>query len=285
MLLTKLAFRIVLGLGFIWSACAQAETTFERAKRTNSARVAIYNQAPWGIRDANGEYHGFSVDIICAALERMGINSMEAVSTEFAALIPSLQARRVDALSGSLFITPERCKMIAFGNPDIKMGDGFLVRAGNPKDIHSYEDIARNPDAKIGTGRGNSTAADALKLGVPSDRQILFQDNQAAVSALIAGRIDAVSATAGSIAALDNDIKGKGIERADPFNGVRDAQGNPRYNYAGVAFNESDTDFRDAYNDALKSIQSDGTLLKILLKYGFTASELPSVLTSDLCGK
>lgn len=272
-------------VGLITGTAAHADSTYQQALRSSSVRVAVYNQAPWGVRDANGDFHGFSVEVLRTALGRMGVKKFDAVSTEFGALIPALQAHRVDVVTAGLFITPERCRLVAFGDPDIKMADALLVKAGNPKNLHSYEDVAKNPDATIGTARGFTTAADALAAGVPSHRQILFPDNQAAVSALIAGRVDSVSATAASIAALYNDVKDKGVERATPFTGKRDAAGNQRFNYAAVAFRQEDADFRDAYDEQLKSMRTDGILLKILVKYGFSEAEMPDTTYSAVCAR
>ncbi|QOZ36510.1 ectoine/hydroxyectoine ABC transporter substrate-binding protein EhuB [Bradyrhizobium sp. CCBAU 53421] len=286
-LLTGFGFRVWGGavLGMFTATSVHAESAYQQALRTGSARVAVYNQVPWGVTDEKGEYHGFAVDVLRTALERMGIGKFEAVSTEFSALIPALQAHRADAVTAGLFVTPERCRLVAFGDPDIKMTDALLVKTGNPKNLHSYEDVAKNAAATIGTARGFSTAADALAAGVPRDRQTLFPDNQAAISALIAGRVDAVSATAASIAALYDDLKTKGVERAVPFVGKRDAAGQPHFNYAAVAFRQKDADFRDAYNMQLKAMKIDGALLKILQKYGFSEAEMPDATSSSLCGR
>ncbi|WP_194456439.1 ectoine/hydroxyectoine ABC transporter substrate-binding protein EhuB [Bradyrhizobium sp. CCBAU 53421] len=276
---------IALLFGMVTLTAANAESVYQQAVRTGSVRVAVYNQAPWGVTDEKGEFHGLAVDVVRTAMERLGIKKLEAVSTEFAALIPGLQARRIDVVSAALAITPERCQLVAFGDPAAKMADALLVKAGNPKNLHSYEDVAKNPDATIGTGRGFTTAADALAAGVPKERQVLYPDNQAAISALIAGRIDAVSATFGSIVALLDDLKNKGVERAVPFNGKRDAAGNPLFSYVAPAFRKEDSDFRDAYNVQLKSMQADGTLLNILQKYGFSASEMPDAIASAVCAR
>lgn len=280
----SLAF-IALLFGIVTNTAVNAESVYQQALRTGSVRVAVYNQAPWGVTDEKGEFHGLAVDVVRTAFERLGIKKLEAVSTEFAALIPGLQAHRIDVVTAALAITPERCQLVAFGDPAAKMADALLVKAGNPKNLHSYEDVAKNPDATIGTGRGFTTAADALAAGVPKDRQILFPDNQAAISALIAGRIDAVSATFGSIVALLEELKNKGVERAVPFNGKRDASGNPHFSYVAPAFRKEDADFRDAYNAQLKSMQADGTLLKILQKYGFSESEMPDATASAVCAR
>ncbi len=255
---------------------ARAQGAFETAKRTGKITVGIYNQAPWGFQAADGKISGQAVDVLMTAFKGMGINEFAPVISEFSALIPGLQARRFDVIAAGLFIRPDRCKLVAFGNPDIRMGDGLLVRAGNPHKIHSYEDIAKNPAVKIGTARGNVQAQTAVAAGIPADRQLLFPDNQSALSGLIAGRVDAVSATAASIVTLARDAKESGVERALPFTGLRDANGNEQFGYPGLAFRLEDADFRDAYNVELAKMRAAGTLLEINKRYGFGEADMPA---------
>ena len=95
------------------------------------------------------------------------------------------------------------------------------------------------------------------------------------MAGLIAGRVDAVSATAASIVTLARDTKSSGLERALPFTGARDAQGNEQFGYPALAFRIEDSDFRDAYNAELAKMTTDGTLLEITKRYGFTENDMP----------
>jgi polar amino acid transport system substrate-binding protein len=271
---TMLAASVALLLGLVDGVHAQG--TLEASKKSGKVIVGIYNQAPWGFQTADGKISGQAVDVLMTAFKRMGIHEFTPVISEFSALIPGLQAKRFDVVAAGLFIRPDRCKLVAFGNPDIRMGDGLLVRTGNPHNIHSYEDIANKPAVKIGTARGNVQAQTATTAGVPADRQLLFPDNQSALSGLIAGRVDAVSATAASIVTLARDAKASGVERALPFTGLRDAKGNEQFGYPGLAFRLEDADFRDAYNAELAKMVADGTLLEINKRYGFTENDMPT---------
>jgi polar amino acid transport system substrate-binding protein len=247
------ALALVLGVA---AQTGYAQGTLEAARKSGTVVVGIYNQAPWGFQASDGKISGQSVDVLVTAFQRMGIKDFTPVISEFSALIPGLQAKRFDVVAAGLFIRPDRCRLVAFGNPDIRMGDGLLVRTGNPHNIHSYEDIARNPAVKIGTARGNVQAQTATNLGVPAERQLLFPDNQSALAGLIAGRVDAVSATAASIVTLARDAKGSGVERALPFTGPRDAQG------------------KEAFVE-LAGMVKDGTLLQINQRYGFSEADMP----------
>ena len=123
------AFLVALGLPI---ADASAQGVLEAAKKSGKVTAGIYNQAPWGYQTPDGKIAGHSVDVLVTALKRMGVNEVTPVISEFSALIPGIQAKRFDVIAAGLFIRPDRCKLVAFGNPDIKMGDGLLVRAGIP---------------------------------------------------------------------------------------------------------------------------------------------------------
>ncbi|WP_348628414.1 transporter substrate-binding domain-containing protein [Mesorhizobium sp. WSM3862] len=66
---------------------------------------------------------------------------MEPVVTEWGSLIPGLQADRFDIITDSMFILPERCRNVLFTDLIATIPTAAAVPKGNPKDLHSYEDI------------------------------------------------------------------------------------------------------------------------------------------------
>ena len=62
--------------------------------------------------------------------------------------------------------------------------------AGNPKDIHTYQDIIRT-GAKLVTGAGFNTVEAAKKEGVPEDQMMLVAGEVEILAAMKAGRADA----------------------------------------------------------------------------------------------
>ena len=148
----------------------------------------------------------------------MGINQVEGVLTEFGSLIPGLQAKRFDIIAAGMYVTPERCRQAAFSNPTYGVSQALLVKQGNPKNLHSYEDAARNPNARLGVVVGAIESDYAASLKVPPDRTIVFPDAVSALAGVQAGRADAYAATALTV----NDLMGKagkdsGLEKAEPF--------------------------------------------------------------------
>lgn len=273
----------VMALGLVAAApCATQAQQSSLAGKTIT--IGIHNRAPWGYRDKNGAAIGYHPDLVRAALAPLGVKTIEFTVADFGALIPGLLANRFDIIASGVAITPARCQQVLFGEPDLSAGDGLLVLKGNPLNLHSYEDIAKNPAIKLGGGRGTENAKSALAAGVPEDRLLLFPNNEAVVSAMLAGRVDAATLSAPSVAGLMGDPNMKGVERAMPFKGYVKPGGQEYMMATAVVFAPKDQALRDLYNAQLARLKADGTLKAIMTKYGFTEAEMPpQASTAELC--
>ncbi len=261
-----------------------AETTKEKILASKTVTIGIHNRVPWGYRDANGNVAGLEPSIIKAALAPLGITKFNFVIGEFSTMIPGLLADRFDMTAVGVAITPARCNAVIFSEPDLTSGDGLMVAAGNPKNIHSFEDIKNNPDIRLAGARGSANAGHAITAGVPESQMQLYQDDESAISALVSKRVDAVVMSAGTIVATLQDPNMKGFERAHPFRGLKDAQGNEVALYTAIAFRPQDTGLRDLYNEQLAKLKASGELNKIILANGFSEENFPPNKTAaELC--
>jgi len=262
-----------------------AASTQEAAKAAGKIRIGYANEAPFAYMDSKeSKVTGESVEIARVVLKRMGINDVEGVLTEFGSLIPGLQAKRFDIIAAGMYVTPERCQQVAFSDPTYGVGQSFLVRQGNPKNLHSYEDVVKNPDAKLGVVVGAIEAEYASKIKVPPAQVVVFPDAVSALSGVQAGRADAYAATALTV----NDLMGKtsaasGLEKADPFKDPvidgKDVRG-----YGAYAFRSDDKAFADAFNAELAKFIGTEEHQKLVAPFGFTAQELPKGVTAaKLC--
>ena len=80
----------------------------------------------------------------------MGVKQIEGVLTEFGSLIPGPKSKEIRYIAAGMYITPERAREIRFSNPTYRIGEAFIVKKGNPLSLHSYSDVAKSPNAKIG---------------------------------------------------------------------------------------------------------------------------------------
>ncbi|HCQ45449.1 MAG TPA: ectoine/hydroxyectoine ABC transporter substrate-binding protein EhuB [Achromobacter sp.] len=266
-------------------APATATSTLDAAKAAGKIRIGYANEAPFAYMDSKeAKVTGESVEIARVVLKRMGINEVEGVLTEFGSLIPGLAAKRFDIIAAGMYVTPERCQQVAFSDPTYGVGEAFLVKEGNPKNLHSYEDVVKNPDAKLGVVVGAIEGEYAEKVKVPAGQVVVFPDAVSALSGVQAGRADAYAATALTI----NDLMGKtqagsGLEKAEPFTDpVIDGKG--VRGYGAYAFRTDDKAFADAFNAELAKFIGTDEHKQLVAPFGFTDQELPQGVTAaKLC--
>jgi polar amino acid transport system substrate-binding protein len=266
------------------SANRPGESTLDRIQRTGVVRIAYANEAPYGYRDtATGRVTGEAPEIARVVLKRLGVKKIETTLADFGQLISGLKAGRYDMIAAGMYITPQRCKQIDFSNPTYSIGEAFLVRKGNPKDLHSYEDIANSQDARLGVVGGTVEQTFADQVGVVDSRVVVFPDNATAIAGLRAGRIDAFAGTAMTVHDLLKKIDSDDIERASPFTQPRLDTGRAR-SYGAFGFRQADDDFRKAVNAQLAKFIGTTEHLKLVEPFGFTREDLPGDVTAqDLC--
>lgn len=276
---------LVVGLAIISPLdTAVAAGGMERIQKQKKIRVGFTNVKPWAFRDSTGVLRGIETDIALEILKPLGIGEIETIGTEFAGLIPGLQAGRFDMSNTGLYITPQRCKLVVFSDPYLRVGDGLLVQKGNPKKIHSYQDIIDNPDLKVATSRGAINAQNMMEAGIPQSRITLLSDSPSLISALTSGRIDAASLSRGAVAGFMLDPNIKGLEVAKPFKGLVLKDGTEKKGHAAFAFRQGDEDLAQAFNKGLAELKASGKLQEILVRYGFEASDAPLDVTAEsLC--
>ena len=257
------------------------ETTLERIQRTGTVRIAYANEAPFGYQDPEtGRVTGEAPEIARVVLERMGIQNVETSLTGFAQLIPGLKAGRFDLIAAGMYITPARCRQIDFSNPSYTVSEAFLVRAGNPKDIHSFRDVKDHPDAILGVVGGTVDLQIAEDLGISESQTAVFPDKSTALAGLQAGRIDAFAGTVLTIEDLLGKTDHADVERAKPFQQPVDFG----QNYGGFGFRDTDGAFRAEFNRHLDEYIGTPEHLELVHPFGFSRQNLPGDVTAnELC--
>ena len=260
-------------------------STLEAVKAAGKVRVGYANEAPYAfLRSDEDQVTGEAVEIARVVLERMGVEQVDGVLTEFGSLIPGLQAGRFDIIAAGMYVTPERCKQVQFSEPTYGVGEGFLVKANNPKNLHSYDDVIKQPEVKLGVVVGAIQVDYAKQLNIPDSQVIVFPDAVSALAGVQAGRADVYAATALTVADLmTKTTPDDGLERAEPFTdpviGEADVRG-----YGAFAFRNADVEFRDAFNHELREYIGSAEHARLVEPFGFTEQELPQgVTTEKLC--
>ena len=154
-------FFLVLGLAQTSSA---ESDTLKRLKKQGYATVAVANEPPYSDIKSDGYVTGAAPDVARAVLAVLGVPELKAEVIMYGAMIPALQARRVDMATSGLYIKPGRCESIIYSEPDLCGAEAFAVPAGNPNNLLTYEDIAANPALKMTTCAGCAEEKYALEL-------------------------------------------------------------------------------------------------------------------------
>lgn len=261
---------------------ASSGSTFENAKDSGKVVVGFANEKPYAYKEG-GKVTGEAVEVAKAILKKQGIDEVEPVLTDFGSLIPGLKAGRFDIITAGMYITPERCKEVDFANPEYSIGEGLAVKKGNPKKLKSYKDIADNPKATVAVMKGGIEESYMKNEGVKEKQIKIVPDQPSAVSALQAGRVDAITMTGPSLRSMLESANSKGIEVVEDFKQPQ-ADGEDIRGYGAAAFREEDEDFKKVYNEELEKMKKSGELYDILKPFGFTKDDLPPEKTAEqLC--
>ena len=273
-----LAAGCIVAAGFVMLVPnAFAETTLQRIQRTGEVRIGYANEAPFAYTAPDGTVTGESPEISRKIFEKLGVKKVDAVLTEWGSLIPGLKAGRFDVIAAGMYITPERCKQVAFANPQYQIQDTLLVQKGNPKKLQSYKDIAKLPDAKLAVMSGTVEVGYSQQEGVKTDQLLQVPDTTAQLQAVRARRVDA---------AVGTGLTMKALAKKDPsqVEVVTAFTDDPKHTgYGALAFRQEDTDLRDAVNKALHSWLGTPDHLQTVAPFGFDKSNLTTKTAAEIC--
>jgi polar amino acid transport system substrate-binding protein len=269
-IIPKSAVASVVGGAILLSAsvAASADELTDRINSGEPIRLGFATAIPWAYPGDNAEPLGFVNALTLVVLEEMGITNYETSVNEWAGLIPGLQANRYDIVTGGMYILKSRCENMNFSDPIGIFGDAMLVPAGNPMDIHNYQDVIET-GATLVTGAGFNTVEAAKKEGVPESQMMLVAGEVEILAAMNAGRADAAVQT--FFGAKEH------VDKSDGRFDVTDPADMPDWtqNWVGVGFRKSDTDFLAAFNEAMAKVIGSEKWMAAVAPYGYTEFQLP----------
>jgi polar amino acid transport system substrate-binding protein len=173
-------FASALALGLIWAASARAEDTLN---------VGAYpTNPPFEVKQPDGTFQGFEVDVVNEAAKRAGFKTNIA-DYGFQALFAAIASKRIDVAISSITITPERLKSVSFTQPYYDSDMGLATKTDSP--LKSVDDLkgktvgylsGSTGEAWVGANKGPKGFGDAK--GYKSYSNMLLD--------LSSGRVDAV---------------------------------------------------------------------------------------------
>jgi polar amino acid transport system substrate-binding protein len=266
------------------AAAPATSATLQQIKDRGTVRIAVANEIPYGYMDLDGEAKGMGPDVAKHVIEQLGIHKIEWVTTNFGSLIPGLRANRFDMVAAEMAVLPQRCKEVLFSEPNSSYGEGLLVAAGNPDDVHTYQDFANN-DKKVAIMAGADQLEMMQALGVPGERMVTISNNADAISTVSTGRASAYAATSLTVSELAK--KSDRVEAAQNFTDPI-VNGEPVRSWGAFTFSQNSADFRDAFNAELAKFKQTDGWKKTMTHHGFSvadATESFTKTTEQLCAE
>jgi len=224
-----------------------------------TVRVAsLGDSKPYTFTDASGTFTGFDVELFTDVAKRAGIGKPVFTGQDFSGLLAAVANHQFDVGVAAIGITAERKKTVDFS-------DGYLagyltVLTTKTGGIDSAKDLAGK---RLGVVQGTLQEAYAVK-NFPKANLVRFPDNNAAVSALNSGSVDAHF--------LDYEAAKSYVAQ---YPALKDAEDIPSFDApAGFAIAKGNPALKNALNKGLHEAMEDGTWKKLYQKW-FPGSPMP----------
>jgi polar amino acid transport system substrate-binding protein len=203
---------------------------------------------------------GLDADLVRATFACIGV-PFEFKTGKWSGLLPSVIAGQADLMWSNLYYTPTRAEQVDFVTY-LVAATGGMVHKGNPKNIHSLDD-ACGVRAAAGLGtveeamfRGLSEKCVAA--GKPALEIVTYPDRPSGIRMVQGDRADLLMGDAGGLAFFVAQYPEE-LERGYKI----------VTNYkVGPGISKSLPELRQAVFDAMQNIETDGTLQKLMVKYG-----------------
>ena len=258
-------FAIAIAAVVLLAQCAPAGAadTLTKIRTAKYALLASYNEPPHDWFDStDGKWKGVDNDIVEYILPKIGVEKWDFIVADWSGLIAGLQAGRWDLMSVGMSITDKRKEEIAFSEPVYYYGDAIIVRKGNPKNIKGKPDwVGKRVGGLLGTTNIDEITAVAGSIPVPYKQ---LGDMLADVSA---GRVDAVLAD-------ETTVAWAFILNPQPELDILQVWTGKAPRPCGIGFRKEDVALKAVFDAELAKMKADGTLLKILKKYGLSEVNL-----------
>nr|WP_237559965.1 transporter substrate-binding domain-containing protein [Desulfohalovibrio reitneri] len=237
-----------------------SQSTIEKVLERGVLRVGMSTFEPWAMKDAQGEFIGFEIDVAKRLAEDMGVE-LELVSTQWAGIIPALLTGKFDVIIGGMSIRADRAKKVNFSIPYNYTGMAIVASKEKAEGFDELADF--NKSGVVIAARTGTTAAKAARKHMPQADLLLFDQEPQAVQELLNGNAHAFVSTAPK----------PGFEAAKhpeklflPFSGTFTKEPN------AMAVRKGDPDTLNYLNSWIRAVAAEGWFME-RFKYWFESRD------------
>ena len=155
---------------------------FEAIRRRGTLLVGTTWNIPWAMRDPQGQWQGFEIDVARQLAADLGVD-LTVVRVPFSEFTNALESGHIDIVVAGYSITPQRALVVDFSNPYADSQMELVVR----KEL-AGQDVNR-PDVKIGVVAA-TTAESAAQSRLPNAKTVAFASARELYAAAKAGEVD-----------------------------------------------------------------------------------------------
>ena len=240
----------VFAAGVVSLACAQSATPTYNVGATATG-------VPFTFLDVKtNTIQGMMVDTV-TAVGKAGGFGVNVQQTVFSALIPSLTSNKIDIVSAAMLKTPARQQVVDFSDPVYSYGEGLIVKA---EDTRAYTSLDELKGEVVGAQVGTVFIDMLTKKGI--FKEVRSYDSVADMTRDLAlGRIKAGLGDQPIIAYQLRQNTFTGVKLVDSYKAVNVGD-------VCLVVRKGDTETLGRINKAIATIKADGTLQKIVQKWG-----------------
>lgn len=168
-------------------------SVIEQILKRGVLKVGMDTFQPWAMKDKNGNFIGFEIDVARRLAEDMGVN-VEFVPTAWSGIIPALLTGKFDVIIGGMGILPKRALKVNFTQPYDYSGMSIVAHKELAAGFSSLEDFNKK-DVQVAVKLG-TTAVIAAKKYLPNATLRMFENETQTYQELRNGKVHAVVGSA-----------------------------------------------------------------------------------------
>ena len=253
-----LLMSIIVAVALVLSACAAAPTAVVEAD-PSILRVGVSPDAPPLIFKQNDEISGLEAEMAVALAAYLDKTAVF-VEVPWEDQIPALLEKRTDIIMWGMSVTLARQYKIAFSKPYFKSGLMILV-----KDLHKFTFIKNRETAfaqsitwRIGEVKGTTGESFVRQKSTGAKAIRAFPDQEEALKALIAGRIDVFIHDAPIVVMMAAQYQSEGVK---PLPIMLNDE------YLAWGLRKDDPDLLEAVNAYIGQAKQKGALQKAVKRW------------------